>query len=707
MLIIVPLYRGAELIPELVASLKNVAGELVDLSAEVLFINDSPDDADLREALQEHLLSEQTAVPFEVVVNERNEGFIRSCNKGLERCLEEGRDAILLNSDALVTPGALREIVAAGATDPMIGFVSPRSNNATICNAPVQDKYNHAPLDAAIAAHRQLANFLPRITYVPTAVGFCLYIKHMMLAEFGLLNEIYGKGYNEENDFILRCNRRGFRAALANHAFVYHFGGASFSLTGTPTTKREKANSLILAKRYPEFYDAIRRYFDGSYYEAEGVLSGFVTPEGERPKILFECSNLGDFYNGTFELTVKGLRAFAEAYSDRYEIHTCCNLEAYTFHALGELSGVRYVGEHRHAVKHAPYRHVVRLSQPFSTDELRRFSRLAPVVTVMILDTIGYDCLYLDQQGVGDVWRQLPDMVDAIGYISQYSEDQYLRRFASRAHMTNFVALLSTDVEEYEVKTARPGQIGFRSGYVLIVGNHYFHKNVAATVSMIRASHPDLELVVLGGTANMSEEEEEEEEKEKEDSKVHFLASGSLSADMLKELYAECAVLVFPSFYEGFGFPIVNGLSHGKPVIARDIPVAREIKAKSPGGENIHLFPTTREIANAVGQNFRWMDPDPALRPQRWSDFATALERGLQTAESRFEFPRLVNRLELASWHGRGAPYSRHPAAIIGRLAGAGIEAVLRAAARNRYIRAVAEPIWKRRRSFRRLLRSS
>lgn len=42
---------------------------------------------------------------------------------------------------------------------------------------------------------------------------------------------------------------------------------------------------------------------------------------------------------------------------------------------------------------------------------------------------------------------------------------------------------------------------------------------------------------------------------------------GFVSEEALVELYAGCRFVVFPSLYEGFGFPIVEANRHGKPVL--------------------------------------------------------------------------------------------------------------------------------------------
>ena len=66
----------------------------------------------------------------------------------------------------------------------------------------------------------EMKSYLPRFQVMPTAVGFCMLIKAVVLDRFGLFDESYSPGYNEENDFVCRINRYGYSAVSANHAFV-------------------------------------------------------------------------------------------------------------------------------------------------------------------------------------------------------------------------------------------------------------------------------------------------------------------------------------------------------------------------------------------------------------------------------------------------------------------------------------------------------
>ena len=68
-----------------------------------------------------------------------------------------------------------------------------------------------------------------QVLELPTAVGFCMYIKRACLAQVGPFDvENFGVGYGEECDFSMRARAAGWVNILSPDVFVFHQGGQSF-----------------------------------------------------------------------------------------------------------------------------------------------------------------------------------------------------------------------------------------------------------------------------------------------------------------------------------------------------------------------------------------------------------------------------------------------------------------------------------------------
>ena len=69
------------------------------------------------------------------------------------------------------------------------------------------------------------------------------------------------------------------------------------------------------------------------------------------------------------------------------------------------------------------------------------------------------------------------------------------------------------------------------------------------------------------------------------------------SDDQLSVWYRDSFAVVLPSLYEGFGLPLVEAMSYGKPLVLSDIPVFREIS-----NDLAHFFDPNDidSIANAL-----------------------------------------------------------------------------------------------------------
>jgi glycosyltransferase involved in cell wall biosynthesis len=70
------------------------------------------------------------------------------------------------------------------------------------------------------------------------------------------------------------------------------------------------------------------------------------------------------------------------------------------------------------------------------------------------------------------------------------------------------------------------------------------------------------------------------------DRSVPTLVAGEVSDELLDRLYTGAAAFVFPSFYEGFGLPVLEAMARGIPVVASSAASIPEV-----GGEAALYFP--------------------------------------------------------------------------------------------------------------------
>src|SRR5206468_824336 len=95
------------------------------------------------------------------------------------------------------------------------------------------------------------------------------------------------------------------------------------------------------------------------------------------------------------------------------------------------------------------------------------------------------------------------------------------------------------------------------------------------------------------------------------------------SDEMTLRLYEEVDGLLMASEGEGFGLPIIEAARHGKPILARDLPVFREV-----GGEDITYF--TADLGDSLRTWLhaivRGTAPDSRrVRVQGWAQSARQL----------------------------------------------------------------------------------
>jgi Flp pilus assembly protein TadD len=160
-----------------------------------------------------------------VIANAENRGFAAGNNQGL--ALARGEYVLLLNNDTVVTPGWLGRMLAVFERHPEVGIVGPVSNYVSGLQCVREAAYRTLAELEAFAA-RWAADHSGQTAPITRVVGFCLLARTEVVERIGGLDERFGSGNYEDDDFCLRAALAGYGARIAQDAFIHHTGSQTF-----------------------------------------------------------------------------------------------------------------------------------------------------------------------------------------------------------------------------------------------------------------------------------------------------------------------------------------------------------------------------------------------------------------------------------------------------------------------------------------------
>ncbi len=169
------------------------------------------------------------------------------------------------------------------------------------------------------------------------------------------------------------------------------------------------------------------------------------------------------------------------------------------------------------------------------------------------------------------LYRNALATADTVIAISEFTRNELERHFSKYASKIKVVP------NALEATLFYPDLVGpgLKRPYALFVGNLKPHKNLRAAVQAIELqSDPELTLAIAGASSGFLHGMGKELESLKRNPRLIFLENQDDVA--LRRLYSHAECLVFPSFYEGFGYPALEAMACGTPVICSAIPALEE-----------------------------------------------------------------------------------------------------------------------------------
>jgi glycosyltransferase involved in cell wall biosynthesis len=591
--VIVPVYRDTQLTLHCLGSVLDLSGSPL---RKLIVIDDASPEPDMFPALQRLA---QADARVRLLRNPSNLGFVRTCNRGLA---ERAGDAVLLNSDTLVTRGWLRELAEVAHSDERTACVSPLSNNATICSVP--RFCDSTPPDLVDEEAVRVATArLPRSTIVPTGIGFCMYLRGDVIDLVGELDPIFLRGYNEENDWAMRAQAMGFVALRANRAFVYHFGSVSFQ---AEQAKLDRRNTLILDVRHPHYLPQVRRFCTtlDSHLAAHAVR---VESSGKL-RVALDLRNLPPDAVGTRVYAVGLARALA--CSSELELTLIVRQPAQANKIPGRVvCGDQFLGD---------VEVIHRIGQVFDPSDLELLFGTPAHTVISHLDLIAHRAQgNFSSPAAADRYRTMSYMVlhgaQATFAISRHAKSEIVSEYGVPEESI-FITPLGVDSHRFDRRSRDDGSIlralGVPARYFLSVGTDFPHKNLPNLLGAYahfrrqwrQGVPPSL---ILSGNKTDQVGGFYDQLKSRPREGVIYL--GAVKDEDLLALYHGAIALIFPSVYEGFGLPVLEAMAVGTPVIALPFSSIPEV-----GGDSL-LYPdgtSPEALAGAMKQ----LCDHPAMR---------------------------------------------------------------------------------------------
>jgi glycosyltransferase involved in cell wall biosynthesis len=173
-------------------------------------------------------------------------------------------------------------------------------------------------------------------------------------------------------------------------------------------------------------------------------------------------------------------------------------------------------------------------------------------------------------------------------------------------------------------------RIGSRPSVLMVGTVEPRKRHIQALDAMERlwARNIDVNFVVVGKQGWLTADDAARLKNHEESGRRFFWLSG-VSDEFLDAIYQASTVLLAASSGEGFGLPLIEAAAHGVPIIARDLPVFREVA----GDSAVYFSGDDKALAEAIG---KWLiDTDDgrlarstsSIKPTTWEQSARALEK--------------------------------------------------------------------------------
>lgn len=232
-------------------------------------------------------LCESGALKGKSVRTRANCGFSAGNNIGLGLGLSDPEitHICLLNNDTVVTDHWLDDLIKAAGENALVGPVSNSVGNEQV--VPVQYKESESngyAVDSVRSFAREWRKNHSFQTFSTEMLGFfCVLGSREVFEKVGPLDERFGIGTFEDDDYCLRCRKLDIKLLIARHVFIHHWGSASFGRLPSAkmrrlTQKNKKLFESIHGVKWKSPSNTLPISFSQEIHSANSYLANKLEP---------------------------------------------------------------------------------------------------------------------------------------------------------------------------------------------------------------------------------------------------------------------------------------------------------------------------------------------------------------------------------------------------------------------------------------------
>lgn len=181
-------------------------------------------------------------IPYIVIMNEENLGFVKATNQGLRA--SESEFVVLLNNDTVVCKEWVEEMIRVMNENERFGIVGCLTENSAYQGIEQMSVLigEEVPKNPEYIYNKYKGKYIAR-----NVLSFqCVLLRKKMIDEIGLLDERFGLGLGDDDYYCAVAKHHGWKIALSLGGFIYHKRRTSFK--DIPNYKKAQEKNIKLLR---------------------------------------------------------------------------------------------------------------------------------------------------------------------------------------------------------------------------------------------------------------------------------------------------------------------------------------------------------------------------------------------------------------------------------------------------------------------------